>query len=194
MKKRFSQKGRRTARSSDRQERQRDVILCILMVAFLSGAVLGGILESRSGTEAYILRFLQENTQESMTPSFWREAWITLRWPVGALLLAVLPCSILTIPGLLFLRGFLLAYGITAVSLGAGTAGILCAALIFGPACLLTVPVLFVLGASGLLRKVEHRGLTVEQGGLCLGVLALCILLDQAVVPSALTQFLSLVS
>ena len=192
MKKRFVQKGRRTA--PGRQERQRDVILCILMVAFLSGAVLGGVPESKSGTEAYILRFLQENTKASMTPAFWREAWIVLRWPVGVLLLAVLPCAILTIPGLFFLRGFLLAYGITAVSLGTGTAGVACAALIFGPACLLTVPVLFVLGASGLLRKGEYRGLTVEQGGLCLGVLALCILLDQAVVPSALTQFLSLVS
>lgn len=192
MKKRFVQKGRRTA--PGRQDRQRDVILCILLAAFLSGAVLGGVLESKSEAEAYILRFLQENTEQSMTPAFWREAWITLRWPVGVLLLAVLPCSILTIPGLFFLRGFLLAYGITAVSLGAGTAGVVCSALVFGPACLLTVPVLFVLGASRLWRKGEHRGLTVEQGGLCLGALALCMILDQAVVPSALTQFLGLVS
>lgn len=192
MKKRFVQKGRRTA--PGRQGRQRDVILCILLAAFLAGAVLGGVLESKSGAEAYILRFLQENTEKSITPAFWREAWITLRWPVGVLLLTVLPCSILTIPGLFFLRGFLLSYGITAVSLGAGTAGVVCSALVFGPACLLTVPVLFVLGASSLLRKGEHRGLTVEQGGLCLGALALCIVLDQAVVPSALTQFLSLVS
>lgn len=187
-------RGKRTVKSSDRQLRQRDLILWILTLSFLLGAVLGGILAGKLGAEGYALRFLKDSMEGIVKPSFWREAWITLRWPVGVLLLRILPCSILTIPGLFFLRGFFLSYGITALSLGLGAIGTLCAALVYGALCLLTVPVMFVLGTAGLAGKESRSWLSPEQAGLCLGALALSILLGQTVVPLALSCFLRLLA
>lgn len=185
------QKGRRGKKEMDRQ---RDVLLCILAISFLLGTVLGATVENNTATEPYILRFFQACTQESMTASFWREAWTVLRWPAGVLVLSILPFSLLTIPTLFFFRSFLLAYGVAAVSGGTGMVGNVCAGLLFGPTCLLTVPVFFVLGTVGLLRKVERQSISTKYGGLCLGALALCILLDQTAVPFTLSCFLRLVS
>jgi hypothetical protein len=185
------QKGRRGKKVMDKQ---RDVLLCILAISFLLGTVLGTTVENSITTEPYILRFLQDCTQGGVKASFWREAWTILRWPAGVLVLSILPFSLLTIPTLFFFRSFFLAYGVAAVSGGTGMVGNVCAGLMFGPTCLLTVPVLFVLGTMGLLRKAEKQPIPLEHGGLCLGALALCILLDQTAVPFTLSCFLRLVS
>ena len=185
------QKGRRGKKVMDKQ---RDVLLCILAISFLLGTVLGTTVENSITTEPYILRFLQDCTQGGVKASFWREAWTILRWPAGVLVLSILPFSLLTIPTLFFFRSFFLAYGVAAVSGGTGMVGHVCAGLMFGPTCLLTVPVLFVLGTMGLLRKTEKQPIPLEHGGLCLGALALCILLDQTAVPFTLSCFLRLVS
>ncbi len=59
-----------------------------------------------------------------------------------------------------------------------GLSGVLCAGVVFGPTCLLAVPVLFVLGTLGLLRKAEKsaEGHSVFRRMVAsLLVLALCV-------------------
>lgn len=121
--------------------------------------------------------------------SLWREVWIVFRWPVAVILLSQLPLAGVTIPVVFFLRGFFLSYGIVALMEGMGLSGVLCAGVVFGPTCLLAVPVLFVLGTTGLLRKAESqpKGIPFFRRIVAsLLVLALCVFLDQAVVPKLL--------
>ncbi|MBS5249915.1 MAG: hypothetical protein ACLUHN_03855 [Evtepia gabavorous] len=125
----------------------------------------------------------------SIAPSLWREVWIVFRWPVAVILLSQLPLAGVTIPVVFFLRGFFLSYGIVALMEGMGLSGVLCAGVVFGPTCLLAVPVLFVLGTTGLLRKAESqpKGIPFFRRMVAsLLVLALCVFLDQAVVPKLL--------
>ena len=105
------------------------------------------------------------------------------------ILLSQLPLAGVTIPVVFFLRGFFLSYGIVALMEGMGLSGVLCAGVVFGPTCLLAVPVLFVLGTTGLLRKAESqpKGIPFFRRMVAsLLVLALCVFLDQAVVPKLL--------
>ena len=166
-----------------------DTVLLILSVGFLVGGVLGCLLEGKLSTEHYIGQFFQQAAQMSIAPSLWREVWIVFRWPVAVILLSQLPLAGVTIPVVFFLRGFFLSYGIVALMEGMGLSGVLCAGVVFGPTCLLAVPVLFVLGTTGLLRKAESqpKGIPFFRRMVAsLLVLALCVFLDQAVVPKLL--------
>ena len=169
--------------------KNRDTVLLILSVGFLVGGVLGCLLEGKLSTEHYIGQFFQQAAQMSIAPSLWREVWIVFRWPVAVILLSQLPLAGVTIPVVFFLRGFFLSYGIVALMEGMGLSGVLCAGVVFGPTCLLAVPVLFVLGTTGLLRKAESqpKGIPFFRRMVAsLLVLALCVFLDQAVVPKLL--------
>ncbi len=171
------------------EQKNRDTVLLILSVGFLVGGVLGCLLEGKLSTEHYIGQFFQQAAQMSIAPSLWREVWIVFRWPVAVILLSQLPLAGVTIPVVFFLRGFFLSYGIVALMEGMGLSGVLCAGVVFGPTCLLAVPVLFVLGTTGLLRKAESqpKGIPFFRRMVAsLLVLALCVFLDQAVVPKLL--------
>ena len=96
-----------------------------------------------------------------------------------------------TLPVLFFLRGLFLAYGAAALLGGLTGSEILCAALVLGPGGLLTVPALFLLGTAGLLRRSQGSwGSGIRPLLLALPALALCVVLDQMVVPKLLTVLL----
>ena len=176
-------------RKKETEQKNRDTVLLILSVGFLAGGVLGCLLEGKLSTEHSIGQFFQQAAQMSIAPSLWREVWIVFRWPVAVILLSQLPLAGVTIPVVFFLRGFFLSYGIVALMEGMGLSGVLCAGVVFGPTCLLAVPVLFVLGTTGLLRKAESqpKGIPFFRRMVAsLLVLALCVFLDQAVVPKLL--------
>lgn len=122
-------------------------------------------------------------------PSLWRELWTVFRWPMAAVALSLLPMAGFTVPGLFFLRGFFLSYGIVSLMEGVGIVGVLCAGVVFGPTCLLAVPALFVLGTAGLLRRTEDipkRSVFFRRVVVCLLILILCVFLDQKIVPKVL--------
>ncbi len=174
---------------------QKNGVLLLLSVGFLSGALLGGFFAGKLSFEPYIAEFLQESAQAAAAPSLWRELWVSLRWPTAVLLVGMLPWAGLTMPTVLFLRGFLLSCGIGAVAAGRGLEGILWAGLLFGPTCALTVPVMFVLGTDRLLRKAVPTVTTRSplRFGLCAAALALCVVLDLKAVPAALHKLLQVV-
>lgn len=178
-------------------QRQRDTVLLILSVGFLCGAILGGLAEGNLSAAPHIQRFLQVCAQEARTPVLWRELWVTFRWPVAIIMLSLLPFVGLTVPVLFFLRGFLLSYGIVSLAAGSGVQGMLWAGLLFGPACVLTLPVMFLLGTECLMKKVgsDKDGKKVSlRMLLCVPALILCVFLNQRVVPPVLHFFLQALS
>ena len=90
-----------------------------------------------------------------------------------------------------FLRGLFLSYGLVALIGSTSGAEILCTMVILGPTCLLTIPILFVLGTAGLLRSTESSPSSrIRRALCCVSGLVLCVFLDQAVVPQLLTVLL----
>ncbi|WP_418771876.1 hypothetical protein [Neglectibacter timonensis] len=121
----------------------------------------------------------------------WRELWLVFRWPIAVVVLAMLPLAGVTLPILFFLRGLFLSYGLVALIGSTSGAEILCTMVILGPTCLLTIPILFVLGTAGLLRSTESSPSSrIRRALCCVSGLVLCVFLDQAVVPQLLTVLL----
>ena len=163
--------------------------LALLSVSFLAGAVLGTLAEGQWTLDGTVTAFLSSALSP---PTIWREAWTLLRWPLLALLAGTLPFTGVVLPGLFCLRGFLLSYGIAALTAGNGGAGWLAGLALFLPACLLTLPPFFLLGVEGLLRKAEERPrgrrLLLLAGSA--PPLLLCALADGKLTPALLGAFL----
>ena len=164
--------------------------LALLSVSFLAGAVLGTLAEGLWTADEAVTAFLSSAPPD---PTLWRELWVLLRWPLLALLAGALPFTGVLLPGLFCLRGFLLSYGIAALTAGNGGAGWLAGLALFLPACLLTLPPFFLLGVEGLLRKVEDRPkgrrLLLLAGSV--PPLLLCALADRKLAPALLKAFLT---
>ena len=95
---------RAVKRAGEAEEKNRDTVLLILSIGFLAGGILGCLLEkSLSDTAFSSAAFFQWAAQGDAVPSLWRELWITLRWPVAAVVLSILPLAGLTVPTLFFL-------------------------------------------------------------------------------------------
>lgn len=179
------------------QKKGRDAALLILVVAFLVGAAVGCVLAGKlapSNLEDLLRQALNSQTR----PALWREFWAVFRWPMAALILGCLPMAWLTLPGVFFLRGMFLGYVVQIVARGVASHGFLWAGVLFGPTCLLAVPIFFVIGYLGLLRAAAQtpgRAQLLLGRAVCCGPLALCIFLDRTVVLNLLDILLaSLVS
>ena len=163
--------------------------LALLSVSFLVGGVLGALAEGLCPADGTVTAFL---SSAPSPPALRREAWTLLRWPLLALVAGALPFPGIVLPGLFFLRGLLLSYGIAALTAGNGGAGWLAGLALFLPACLLTLPPFFLLGVEGLLRRVEERPrgrrLLLLAGSA--PPLLLCALADLRLAPALLGAFL----
>ena len=170
-------------------------ILLLLSICFLAGGILGCLAEICWLGEASAERYLMEMTNEGIPgPVLWRELWIILRWPVFALAAAGLPLSRLTVPVLFCLRGLFLSWGISAFMTSGSGAGKLAGVLIFGPTCLLALPVFFLLGVEGLRKKTEDvkSSAWLRRAMVSIPLLILCVTLDWRVTPALLSVLLKL--
>lgn len=184
-------------KKKDAERKNRDMALLLISIGFLVGGILGCFAESKLSVDASLVRFFQETAKGMIKPSLGRELWIVFRWPVIILALSFLPAAGWLIPAAFCVRGFFLSYGIAALVTNGGISGACCAGLLYGPVSVLTVPVLFILGTEGLLRKAEtglkSRKLLLKAIG-CLPILFLCVFLDQNAVPMLLTSFLQTIA
>lgn len=114
-------------RKKEAADKNRDTVLLILSVGFLMGGILGCLLEGKLSGGNLLSPFFQQAAQGAIVPSLWRELWTVFRWPMAAVALSLLPMAGFTVPGLFFLRGFFLSYGIVALREGVGIVGVLCA-------------------------------------------------------------------
>lgn len=162
------------------ESRHHNTALLLISAAFLAGGILGWMTEGKLPSSQYVQGFLEYIKQNSFTDGTWRECWSVFRWPILVILFSRLPMAGLAIPGLLCLRGFLLSYSIAAFM----EEGVLHTLLLFGPTCVLTLPVLFLLSTEILLRKAgESVGM---KPAVCLLALCLCIVIDLTVTPMLL--------
>lgn len=185
----ITRKERMARQTKEREEKQRDTVLLLLSVGFLAGGILGYLIEGNLSGPTGLASFFQQAAQGAIVPSVWREVWAVFRWPLGVMVLSLLPLAGLTVPILFFLRGLFLSYGIVALMEGTGASGVLCAGIVFGPTCLLAVPALFLLGTAGLLQKAAEepkKGAFFRRTVICLLMFACCVFLNQSVVPKGL--------
>lgn len=183
--------------------------LVILSVSFLIGAIAGcllagGVAEAENGTLAtYVEGYLAAARSGALTaPHLLSVLWETMRWPLLTVLLAFTALGVIGIPVLFAVRGFLLSFAVASFVRVLGGAGSILAFLLFGLTGLLTVPVLFVLGAQGftacrilasrLVGERRRTGVPYGRGyflrcGLCFGALAACVCLEQTVLPALLS-------
>ena len=162
----------------------------ILSVGFLVGGVLGCLLEGKLSTEHYIGQFFQQAAQMSIAPSLWREVWIVFRWPVAVILLSQLPLAGVTIPVVFFSPRLFPLLWHCGFDGGNGGSLVFCVLVwcLGQPVCWLCRYYL-CWEPLGLLRKAEEsaEGHSVFRRMVAsLLVLALCVFLDQAVVPKLL--------
>ena len=159
----------------------RNKALFMVSLAFLLGGILGFLVYSNLTPSQYITLFL---SKETVTPTISKELWGVFRWPLGLLILRIFPLAGLTIPAFMTLRGFLLSYSISAFTEGSMKAAVL----LFGPTCVFTLPVVFLLSTEILLRKAggqsERKPAVILA---CFLALCLCVVIDLTVVPQLLT-------
>jgi len=182
--------------------------LAVLAVAFLLGGLVGcGLAASVTGggddtLAAYIQNYISAaGTGITQPPELLAVVWEVARWPLLTLLLGFTALGVVGIPVLFAVRGFLFSFAVASFIRMFGAVGGGLAFLIFGITGLLAIPVLFVLGVQGLMAAFALVGRTLNQGkrtpvfsrayffrcGICIGVLALCVLLDYIAVPALLS-------
>ena len=164
----------------------RTIVLFLISAAFLLGGILGYWTESSWSAETYIRGFLETARNRTIGPSPWKEIWTVFRWPAAILLLRFLPITGISVPMLLCLRGFILSYSISAFV----QEEVVTAVLLFGPTCILTLPVLFLFATEVLLQKAgEHSERKPGVFLACLLALCLCIVIQMAIVPGLLSWY-----
>lgn len=165
--------------------------LAVTGSCFAVGGLLGCLLASwiggagSDGLTSYIQSFLQAAQGEyAASPAILPLLWEQVRYPLAVVLLSFTALGVIAIPALFGLRGFFLSFAISAFVRMFGGDGIVFALILFGLSGVISVPVLFVLGAQGWQRSCTLAGRGGKRrksdGGdrfFSLGICAACILL-----------------
>ena len=178
-----------------------------LSLAFALGSI-GGCLLAASLSDngntvlfAYIAAFFQAVQGGALEPpGVLAAGWSVLRWPLSVVLLGCTALSSIGIPIILFLRGFLLSFSVSAFVLVLGRSGALFAALLLGVGSLLTIPVLFLLGTDllagrGSGARMRGQGLSRQfaephaalRRALILGAFGLAVMWEAYILPGLVT-------
>lgn len=169
-------------------------VLILLAVSFLLGGVAGCLMNGAISSAETAETFLTSAAHRASVPNLWRELWVLMRWPAAALVVRILPMPGAVMSILFFLRGFLLSYGISAFALLRDAEGWVASVALFGPICLLAVPVFFLAGTEGLLHKVEKRKAPVWSAVLSVPALLVCAVFDTHITPPLLSVLLRAIS
>ncbi len=125
----------------------------ILGAAFVLGALLGLLAASMIGQESCdnLEQFFRSYTE--LTPGrtytwsgFFQTLWYFVRLPLLLLLAGFSALGVFVIPAALSLKGFSFSFAVSALVLLYGWPGLIAAAVFFGLADLVFVPVLFLIG------------------------------------------------
>jgi len=162
--------------------------LVVLGSVFALGGLLGCLMASwvggdgSAGLADYIRSFLQAAQEEyteppAVLPLLWEQA----RYPLAVIVLGFTALGAVAIPLLFGLRSFFLSFAISAFVRMFGGDGIVLSLILFGLSGVVSVPVLFVLGAQGWQMSLALAGRTGrsrsrEEGGrqLCYVRIGMC--------------------
>lgn len=186
----------------------------VMLFCFLASGAAGCLIAASAGSNCttslseYLQNYLALFAEgETVMPSIWAIAWELGRWPLLVFLLGFTALGAIAIPAVFCVRGFLLAYAIASFVRVFGNSGLLMAFAVFGMAALVSVPVLFGLGAvmfpSSLRLAVGvfgerpvGPGLRERFAGLapCCALIALAVFFQWAVMPQLLHAIFSVLT
>lgn len=199
--------GKRPGKSATgRLKADRSILLAVLFVCFVGAGAAGCLAVSVAGGEGAgaLSSFLQDHLSMvreggGSSPSIWSVMWELCRWPALVLLLGFTALGAVAIPAVFCVRGFLLSYALASFVRAFGAAGIFAAFAVFGMAALVSVPVLFCMGAfafpsslrlaAGVLGGRQATGFPRRElaGALaCAGPLLLAVFVQWSVMPQLL--------
>lgn len=177
-----------------RENRDRDAALALLSLCFLLGAAAGALLERVLPGGGWAAGLWQSAEAGLNLPPLRLEVWSVCRWPAAVLLLSALPMRAGTIPLLFLLRGTTLAYCVASLAGGGSLWELAGTGAVLGPVCLLTVPVLFLLGTESLMQAAGTKGgrrRLLRGTAVSAPVLAFAVFVGQRVTPLLLTALFS---
>ncbi len=183
-------------------------VTLLLTLLFLTGGLAGCAMASwvgGSGSEglaSYIRSYLlaaQEGVGSS--PSVFALCWDVFRYPVAVLILGFTALGLIGIPLAFAARGFFLSFAVSSFVRMFGGHGFLLAAVVFGIPGVISIPVLFVLGAQGwmasrtMAERLSHSGrralpydrLYWTRCGACAVGLLLCVWVERFLTAELLT-------
>lgn len=126
---------------------------CILGAAFVLGALLGLLAASLIGEEScdnleqFFLSYTELTPGRTYTWSgFFHTLWYFVRFPLLILLSGFSALGVFVIPAALSLKGFSFSFAVSTLVLLYGFPGLLAAAVFFGLADFVFIPILFLIG------------------------------------------------
>ena len=199
--------GKRPGKSVSGRLRTDGLILtAVLFACFLGAGIAGCLAVSVTGADGVdtLSAFLQDylallEDGSAVSPSIWSVMWELCRWPALVLLLGFTALGAVAIPVVFCVRGFLLSYALASFVRVFGATGIFAAFAVFGMAALVSVPVLFCVGAFAFPSSIRLAAgvLGNRQTGLfpreklfglipCGGLLVLAVFVQWSVMPQLL--------
>mgnify|MGYP005810353875 CR=1 FL=1 len=178
--------------------------LLVLGGAFLLGGIVGcvwAVLAGGEGGQAlcdYLVDYLSLVGAEEQLPSgIWTILWGLMKYVLIALILGLTALGVVGLPVLFGIRGFLLCFSVGCFLRIFGGQGLFPAFALLGLPSLLWVPAFFLVGTQGLLsaQQLLRRSWGDGRGTLpfsrnywfravmCVGITALCGMLELWVVP-----------
>lgn len=168
----------------------------------MAGALGGFFFSSFFGESGelsdYLRRYFQLMGSGSGTdPSLLSTVWEMTRWPLIAFLLGYSALGAVGLPLLLAVRGFILSFASATFAHFFGLSGLAVAAVAFGLAVLVAIPVLFVVSQDAFCQSLSRlSGAALPSGAWrdrlkslapCLGLLVLAVAMQQTVMPALMT-------
>lgn len=182
------------------------ILTAVLFACFVGAGVAGCLAVSVAGEDGVdtLSAFLRDylavlEDGSAVSPSIWSVIWELCRWPALVLLLGFTALGAVAIPAVFCVRGFLLSYALASFVRVFGVTGIFAAFAVFGMAALVSVPVLFCMGAFAFPSSLRLAAgvLGSRQPGLfpkerlfglipCGGLLLLAVFVQWSVMPQLL--------
>ncbi len=171
--------------------------LIVLLLAFFAGVVAGFFLAYLGETDSELYIYLGDHfsiaAQGNLNISFLSVLWDCFRWPVAVLVFSFSAIGVIIIPGLLFVRGFLLSYAVSCFAVFHQHDGVAVGAVLFAITIIFVIPVTFLFAYEGL-RSACFRlpGAVASTNGdrfhletlvIGIGILAVAVAIQWAIIP-----------
>ncbi len=135
-----------------------------LLISLFIGGILGLISayfiadNHNLAITLYIENFAENIANGNISmPKLLTSSWAVLRWPLIICIIGVSSFCMLLIPVVFIMRGFFLAFCISAFIHLLGCAGFFLSLILFGVESLLCIPILFMIAMQIASRKEEKR-------------------------------------
>ena len=177
MKKRFQ-------KAQHLRSRGAEIIYGAILLLFFTLGVLGGCylcdrLDMSEELALYLSAFLA-HSGERFSVSLWKAAGLYFRYPLFAVLMALLPAGFILMPFFLLLMGAELSFSVAAFFAVLGKSGLLVALCIFGIRSAIVLPCCFVIACRAFsCRKEKPARLFCLPGILGAGICLECFLIPQ---------------